>query len=170
MGIRTTTAGALALAALIAGCDAGPSARPARDHSPEAVAAAAAAARDSASRDTVEKASAPTPKFEGRPLWSANSKYSAEENAEYHFKRNGEEFDVKTVDAFVAKAHAFVNEPPKGAKTMTRKNGDRLIYDPKSNTFAVATKEGAPRTMFHPDNGADYWQAQVEREEKGGRG
>ena len=60
--------------------------------------------------------------------------------------------------AYVQKAHAFTANPPKGAQTLTRRNGDKLIYDPRGNVFAVVTKEGAPRTMFKPDDGAAYWE------------
>jgi pyocin large subunit-like protein len=49
-----------------------------------------------------------------------------------------------------------VGHPPKGALTLTRKNGDTLFYDPKANVFAVANKDGAPRTMFKPDEGMAY--------------
>ena len=52
---------------------------------------------------------------------------------------------------------------------MTRPNGDRLIYDPKANLFAVARKDGAPRTFFKPRDGADYWKQQQE-EAQSGRG
>ena len=62
------------------------------------------------------------------------------------------------------KAHAFVSDPPRGAETLSRPNGDLLIYDAKSNVFAVATAEGAPRTMFKPDDGRAYWDRQKERE------
>jgi pyocin large subunit-like protein len=168
MGTKTnpmTAAALLALVAALAGCDAGPSATPARDHSAAALAAASETARKAPAQSArAANDDAPVPQFKGRPLWSANSKYTAEENAEYHFKRNGEAFGADTVDAFVAKAHAFVNDPPKAAKTVTRSNGDRMIYDAKSNTFAVATREGAPRTMFHPDDGAAYWDKQVAKE------
>lgn len=164
--------GALAVAAvfvtLVAACDSGPSALPARDHSQAALdkAAAAAALRGQAdglaaeTRQSAEQA----PTYKGKPLWSANRKYTAEENAEYHFKRNGESFGARTVNEFVGKAHAFVNDPPRGALTMKRANGDLLIYDAKANVFAVATKDGAPRTMFKPDDGMAYWNKQKERE------
>jgi pyocin large subunit-like protein len=66
----------------------------------------------------------------------------------------------------VQKAHAFVGHPPKGTLTLTRKNGDILYYDPKGNVFAVASKEGAPRTMFKPDDGMAYWDKQKDREER----
>ena len=44
-------------------------------------------------------------------------------------------------------------------------NGDDLLYDVKTNTFAVVTKAGAPRTMFKPRDGATYWRQQLSREQ-----
>ncbi len=42
--------------------------------------------------------------------------------------------------------HAFVDAPPAGVKArIARSNGDALLYDAKTNTFAVVTKAGAPR-------------------------
>lgn len=148
----------LGAAALVA-CDGGASAVPARDHSGEPPALQQTVKVDDGPREE-------TPLVDGRPLWSSNAKYSARENAAYHFERNGPDFGASTVDDFVRKAHAFVNEPPKGALTLTRDNGDRLIYDADSNTFAVATKDGAPRTMFKPDDGVAYWEKQKAREAK----
>ena len=145
---------ALSAFALVA-CDGGASAVPARDHSAAAPVL----------QQTVEvEPDAPAPRVDGRPMWSSNAKYSAQENATYHFERDGAEFGAATLDAFVRQAHAFVNEPPKGALTLTRANGDRLVYDPDANVFAVATKEGAPRTMFKPDDGMAYWEKQKDRE------
>jgi hypothetical protein len=51
-----------------------------------------------------------------------------------------------------------------------RSNGDALLYDAKTNTFAVVTKGGAPRTMFKPRDGATYWQQQVSREQSRSNG
>ena len=51
--------------------------------------------------------------------------------------------------------------------TLTRSNGDRLIYDPKGNIFAVADKNGAPRTLFKPKDGQAYWDKQKEAEANG---
>ena len=144
---------ALSAFALVA-CDGGASAVPARDHSATPVIHVFG---DLAIRNA-------PPRVDGRPMWSSNAKYSAQENAAYHFERDGETFGAATLDAFVRKAHAFVNEPPKGALTLTRANGDRLVYDPDANVFAVATKEGAPRTMFKPDDGMAYWEKQKDRE------
>jgi len=129
-----------------------------------------AAANDDAPSGRADPRDAPVREFRGKPLWSANSRYTAEENAAYHFKRNGESFGAKDVDEFVEMAHAFVSKPPKGAETLKRSNnGDLLVYDAKNNIFAVATKDGAPRTMFKPDNGAAYWEEQKEREQARGK-
>jgi pyocin large subunit-like protein len=161
-------AGAASALLLLAGCDGGPSAVAARDHSAGAAQAAAEipSERESARREEgASVARVSTPTVDGKPLWSATRKLSAEENAERVFERNGEDFDAADLDAFVKKAHAFVDHPPKGAETLKRANGDVLIYDAKSNTFAVATKDGAPRTMFKPRDGAAYWDEQKSREE-----
>ena len=103
---------------------------------------------------------------DGKPMWAPSRRNSAEDGAQRAFERNGEAFDVQTVDEFVKKAHAFVGHPPKGTETLTRKNGDTLYYNAKANIFAVASKDGAPRTMFKPDDGAAYWQKQKDREAK----
>jgi filamentous hemagglutinin len=44
--------------------------------------------------------------------------------------------------------------------TKVRDNGDKLFYNPGSNTFAVQRADGALRTMFRPDSGINYWNAQ----------
>jgi len=101
---------------------------------------------------------------DGKPVWAPSRRNSAEEGAQRAFERNGEAFGAHSLDQFVTKAHAFVGHPPKGTLTLTRKNGDTLFYDPKGNVFAVANKDGAPRTMFKPDEGMAYWEKQKDRE------
>lgn len=108
----------------------------------------------------------PVPEVDGKPMWSASRKFSAQQNAQRAFDRNGEAFGAGNVNAFVEKAHGFVSHPPKGTLTMTRNNGDKLLYDPKGNVFAVASRAGAPRTMFKPDEGMAYWEDQKAREAK----
>lgn len=159
--------GALAAGAslfILVACDNGPSAvtpAPSAGESAQDASATAPTASSSAAR-------APVPKVDGRPLWSETQRYSAQENAERAFARNGEAFGATDLDDFVRKAHAFVNSPPAGAQTIKRGNGDTLIYDPGANIFAVATAAGAPRTMFKPDNGAAYWEEQKVREAERG--
>ena len=151
---------AAASALVLMACDGGASAVPARDHTagppPPSSMAGPVPADDP--RD------APIPQVDGKPMWSANRRMTAQENAARHFERNGEAFGAASVEQYVEKAHAFVGAPPKGALTMKRPNGDRLIYDPRSNVFAVATREGAPRIMFKPDDGMAYWERQKAKE------
>jgi pyocin large subunit-like protein len=109
---------------------------------------------------------------DGAPLWAANRNNTAEAAAQRQFQRNGETFGADTVDEYVDRAHAFIANPPAGTEKATRaSNGDRLFYDAKSNTFVVATRDGAPRTMFKPDDGAAYWtkQKQQAAQRRGGR-
>ena len=148
---------AVSALALVA-CDGGASAVPARDHASGETAQVVDVQPD--------PREAPAPLVDGKPMWSANAKHTAEENAAYHFERDGAAFGAATLDEFVRTAHAFVNSPPKGALTLTRANGDRLIYDPEGNVFAVATKDGAPRTLFKPDDGMAYWEKQKAKEAK----
>lgn len=103
---------------------------------------------------------------DGKPMWSSSRRGSAEENARKSFDRNGEAFGARDLDDFVKKAHAFVDHPPAGTETLKRANGDVLFYDAKGNVFAVANKDGAPRAMFKPDQGAAYWDQQKTREAK----
>lgn len=163
------TAGLLALAA----CDGG-SASPARDHSAGATTrpsygASGGDARpqqgsfSSSSFDREDPRREPVKLVHGKPMWAANRRHSADENAEYQFNRDGSDFGARSVDDFVTKVHAFVDHPPSDAQTLTRNNGDKLIYDSKANVFAVVTKDGAPRTMFKPRDGAAYWDQQKER-------
>lgn len=153
--------GALALAA----CDGGASAvrapkggERATVDSPQA--SAPAETRPSDPRD------APVRQVSGKPFWAANRTRTAEENADRAFERNGEAFGAVTVDDYVEVAHRFIANPPKGAETLTRANGDILIYDPAGNVFAVVSREGAPRALFKPDDGAAYWDVQKARESR----
>ncbi len=100
------------------------------------------------------------------PLWSANRKYSADDNAHYQFEKHGPEFGARDYAHYVAMAHGFVHAPPPGTETLKRKNGDTLFYDAKGNVFAVMTKKGALRTVFRPDDGRAYWDKQKDVEAK----
>lgn len=171
-GFKTTLSLALGIStmALLGACDNGPSAVSKQAAGTQMASAGAPERSNGSSNDAaaaVDHRKDPVVKaLDGRPNWAASKRNSAQEGAERAFERNGEAFGAKTVDQFILKAHAFVGHPPKGTLTLTRANGDTLYYDPKTNVFAVASKDGAPRTMFKPDDGADYWQKQKTREEK----
>ena len=137
-----------------------PSAVADRDEAPAAARQGAAETPRRARREETVR------EVDGKPIWSASRRGTAEENARRAFDRNGEAFGAENLDDFVRKAHDFIEDPPAGTERLTRSNGDVLLYDPKGNVFAVATREGAPRTMFKPDEGAAYWQEQRDREER----
>lgn len=167
-GLKTALGLALGISAtvLLAGCDNGPSAVRARADAgaPTATASAADARREAGA--SVDHRKDAVRLVAGKPMWSPSRRYSAEENAERAFERNGEAFGARSLDQFVKQAHDFVDHPPAGTLTLTRANGDTLFYDPKGNVFAVANKDGAPRTMFKPDDGMAYWRKQQDREAK----
>lgn len=177
----------------VAGCDRGASA-PARDHdaahAPSGAIASspgyagrrddapsasndrrdAAPTGDYASRDgggTAAKED--TPLFHGEPMWAENRRHSARENAEYQCDHHGREIGATSLDDCLAKAHAFIKTPPSTAETAVRGNGDKLIFDPRSGLFAVARRDGAPRTFRKPDDGAAFWAKQKEELQSGGR-
>jgi pyocin large subunit-like protein len=140
-----------------------PSAVAQKDEAPPASQARQFAAAPSRS-DQATHRDEPVRELDGRPIWSASRRGTAEENAQRAFDRNGEAFGARDLDDFVRKAHAFVEKPPAGTQRLTRANGDVLLYDAKNNVFSVATKDGAPRTMFKPDEGAAYWDEQKARQ------
>jgi pyocin large subunit-like protein len=163
----------------LAACDGAPSATPARAHADasdrrladsapagddvRAPARYSTAVYNSASptaRRTDDARSEAAPLFHGKPMWAANKNHTAQENADYHFKRDGDAVGATSEEDFLTKVHAFVDHPPKGTETLDRSNGDKLMYDPKANLFAVVDKDGAPRTLFKPRDGAAYWSQQ----------
>jgi hypothetical protein len=96
-------------------------------------------------------------------IWTPSPKkgLSPVENAYRHWKDHSPEFpEFYNAKQYVDATHAFINSPPAGTLTKTRPNGDVLFYHHGSNTFAVKSASGAPRTMFRPDDGIDYWYKQ----------
>jgi pyocin large subunit-like protein len=176
-GFRTALSLALGIsaAALIAGCDNGPSAVRAKASADPASAPSSggsdyrssyASRGGSDAQPGVDHRKDEVKLVEGKPVWSASKRFSAEENAQRSFERNGDAFGARSIDQFIKKAHAFVDHPPAGTQTLTRPNGDTLFYDPKGNVFAVANKAGAPRTMFKPDDGQAYWDKQKDQQSR----
>ena len=160
--------GASALALALGACDAGPSATSkAPGNPPPSIGAAGSpASKDTQTAASTDPRDAPAPlATDGKPIWAANRKHTAQENADYQFGKNGKDFGAASEADYVAKVHAFVDTPPNGVQKVERSNGDALLYDAKTNTFAVVSKTGAPRTMFKPRDGASYWQQQVSREQ-----
>jgi hypothetical protein len=166
-----------ALVLALAACDGGSAVAPARSHASLDSPAGPAtpdtnggpssygkSAYDNGGPGQMDHRQDPVRLVKGKPVWAANRLHSAEDNAQYHFERDGADFGARSVDDYVAKVHAFVDAPPPSVQTISRSNGDRLLYDAQRNVFAVVSKDGAPRTMFKPRDGADYWAQQTQRE------
>ena len=95
--------------------------------------------------------------------WATSRRGSADQNARRQFERNGPDFGAASLEDYVAKARDFAAHPPRGSLTANRANGDRLYYDPRSNIFLAADRQGEPRTMFKPREGRAYWTQQQQR-------
>jgi pyocin large subunit-like protein len=186
---RTVAAAASSAALLALGaCDGGASAVAARDHSPltdvtggsqpaayaqsgytQAPAPRAAYARPGDTATGVDPRTLPVRLVQGKPAWAATKTLSADDAAQANFEKNGADFGARSVRAWVGQVHDFVDSPPRGVERIVRANGDVLLYDAKANVFAVATKDGAPRTMFKPTTGAAYWDQQKAENAPSGR-
>lgn len=95
-----------------------------------------------------------------KPVLTANRRETTDAKITRLFERNGAAFNARTPDDYLAKVEAFTSKPPRDAETVKRPNGDTLIYQASTNTFAVVARDGTPRTMFKPTTGAAYWAEQ----------
>lgn len=100
---------------------------------------------------------------------TGNRRETADAKAVRLFERNGHDFGSVSAEDYLAKAVAFSANPPRDAEKISRPNGDVLIYQASSNTFAVVDRRGVVRTMFKPSTGATYWQDQKARAPDFGR-
>lgn len=84
--------------------------------------------------------------------WTSTNKRVPNTNLAEYWSKHSKEFpELKSQNVYYRHAQKFVNDPPRGTLNKTRKNDDTVLYNPKTNTFAVKTKDGAPRTIFKPD-------------------
>lgn len=156
MRLRVIRTGVLAGAALIvlAGCGNGASAVETRDRAEAATEATLTAATGATS------AEAATGDGTEKTVLTANRRETVDAKIQRLYERNGSDFGASSPEDFLAKVTAFTTSPPSGVDTATRPNGDTLLYQASTNTFAVVAKNGSPRTMFKPDNGPTYWAEQ----------
>ena len=152
----STVAAAAALAALLglAGCGNGGSAVETRDRAAEGAEATLTAATG-----TAASAAGAAPE-QARPVLTANRRETVDAKVARLFERNGADFDARTPQDYLAKVQAFPTRPPVGTERVERPNGDVLLYQASTNTFAVVSREGVPKTMFKPRDGAAYWAEQ----------
>ncbi|WP_292024543.1 MULTISPECIES: S-type pyocin family protein [unclassified Brevundimonas] len=154
--MKTTTRGVVALAMgglllVVGACDRS-SAVETRDRSTEAKPVALADTAGS----VAEMGSAP----EVKPVLTANRRETVDAKITRLYDRNGADFGARSAEDYLAKVTAFTTKPPRDVETVKRPNGDTLIYQASTNTFAVVARNGTPRTMFKPTTGATYWDEQ----------
>ena len=154
---RTAAGVAMASAALLglAACGNGASAVETRDRAAEVTEARLTAATG-ASSDEVATAQ----RSGERTVLTANRRETVDAKMQRLYERNGSDFDATSAEDFLAKVTAFTSRPPSGVETVTRPNGDTLLYQASTNTFAVVARNGSPRTMFKPEDGPAYWAEQ----------
>lgn len=161
MGIAAASA---ALLVGLSACSDGGSAVETRDRAPETpgatLAAAPAAGAAEADRAPPESAS---------PVLTANRRETVDQKVVRLFQRNGADFGARTPEEYLAKVQAFVSNPPAGVERAERPNGDVLLYQASTNTFAVVSRDGVPKTMFKPRDGQAYWAQQKARAPDFGR-
>ena len=91
-------------------------------------------------------------------IWSSTKALSSVANAFKHWKDHAAEFpEFNNAVQYVKGAKYFMNNEIEGQLTKIRPNGDFLKYHPQTNTFGITNSMGAPRTMFRPEKGMEYW-------------
>lgn len=161
--IRMAGAAGAALA-LLAGCGDGGSAVETRDRAAEgaeAVLVSAADAPAEAAEGGAEKA---------KPVLTANRRETVDAKVARLFERNGADFGATSAEDYLARVQAFTARPPAGTERAERPNGDVLLYQASTNTFAVVSRDGVAKTMFKPREGAAYWAEQKAAAPDFGRG
>ena len=155
--MRAWTVGgaAVTVALMLAACGNGDSAVETR----ERTAGGEAMALTSTDLPTSGEATPETPPAQKTAL-TANRRETVDAKIQRLYERNGDDFGARSPEEFLDKVTAFTSRPPAGVDTASRPNGDTLLYQASTNTFAVVARDGTARTMFKPDGGATYWAQQ----------
>ena len=143
---------AVAALALLTACGNGGSAVETRDRATDGAEAVLTSATGSAA---VAAEAAPA-----QPALTANRRESVDAKTERLFRTNGADFGAATARDYLDKVRAFTTSPPADVERVERPNGDVLLYQASTNTFAVVSREGVAKTMFKPRDGAAYWAEQ----------
>ena len=152
-GMKTAWGAALAL--VLAGCGNGGSAVETRDRAAEGAEAVLTAATPAEAAEAVQAATE-----KAKPALTANRRETVDAKVARLFERNGADFGAATAEDYLARVQRFTTRPPAGTERVERANGDVLLYQASTNTFAVVSRDGVAKTMFKPRDGAAYWVQQ----------
>jgi len=95
-----------------------------------------------------------------KPVLTANRRETVDAKITRLFERNGADFNTRSAEEYLGRVQAFTTRPPADAERVERPNGDVLLYQASTNTFAVVSRDGVAKTMFKPRDGAAYWAEQ----------
>jgi hypothetical protein len=77
--------------------------------------------------------------------WTIGRPKDANLNLTGHWDKHGAEFpNLNSANDYYRASTNFVTAPPAGTLTKVAPNGDVLLYNPATNTFAVRTSDGLP--------------------------
>ena len=104
---------------------------------------------------------------QGSKLWTPGKAGDSVQSALGHWNDHGSDFPgLQNAKQYVEKAKDFLANPGEGVLQHTRKNGDQLFYDPKTNIYGSMNKGGIPKTFYKPDpkihgkgTNMDYWKS-----------
>lgn len=147
-----TIGGAFTAALALAACGNGDSAVETRDRSGNT-------GQPAVVETTSEAATTRAPE-PAKTVLTANRRETVDDKIQRLYRTNGSDFGARSAEDFLDKVTAFTTRPPAGTETVSRPNGDTLLYQASTNTFAVVARNGTPRTMFKPNDGPAYWAAQ----------
>lgn len=157
--IRSVVLALIGTAALgLSACDNGPSAVETRERAGGVAEGTLALATGA----TPAEAATVTPVAE-KTVLTANRRETVDAKIARLYERNGSDFGARSPEDFLVKVQTFTTSPPAGTEMVKRPNGDTLYYQSATNTFAVVSRDGVPRTMFKPDDGPTYWAEQKDR-------
>jgi hypothetical protein len=104
------------------------------------------------------------PTSAGPGIWNPTKFKTAIQSAYDHYVKHvrirGEFPEIKNVKQYVEAAHAFLKNPIAGSLSKVRTNGEKIFYNPATNTFYSYTANGVPKTMFRPIDKLQYWLKQ----------
>lgn len=158
-GLRKASLAGLGLLLALSGCDNGPSAVQTRERASE-TSPNILSLSEADTPSTAQNAGAPA--ADAGPV-TANRRETVDAKVQRLFERNGAAFGARTAGDYMDRVKRFTSQPPSDVDRATRPNGDVLLYQASTNTFAVVARDGTPRTMFKPDDGPRYWAEQKSR-------
>ncbi len=99
--------------------------------------------------------------------WTKGPTSSTEENFLMHWNKHSSEFpELSSANDYYRLATELADAERTDTLAKIGRNGDRLLYQPRTNTFVVTTKSGEIKTMFRPDpsthgypTNLDFWNS-----------